>query len=131
MDKRILDFYREFSTYTNPGLYKAHLKKELPNDIRKIGNLVRKNIIHRTTLSAGNVGTNADEKFGDMTKGPWHRQPQDDVLTTASAMLAELYLRDKKGFTANRKENNPPTETAKLPDFCKKTMKRHEHQQNI
>lgn len=106
MDKRILDFYCEFSTYTNPGLYKANLKKELPNDIRKIGNLVRKNIIHRTTLSAGNVGTNADKKFGDMTKVPWYRQPEDDVLTTASAMLTELYQRDKKGLTANRKEKD-------------------------
>ncbi len=67
MDKKILDFYREFSVYTNPGLYKNLLKK-LPNNIKEVGNLVRKNIIHRTTLAAGNVGTNADKKFGDMKK---------------------------------------------------------------
>lgn len=106
MDKKILQFYKDFSVYTNPGLYKTSLKKDLPNDIRKIGDLVRKNIIHRTTLAAGNVGTNADKKFGDMRKIPWHRQPEDDILVTASAMLAELYRRDKKGFTNHRKEKD-------------------------
>lgn len=106
MDKKILDFYREFSMYTNPGLYKDLLKKDVPNDIRKIGNLVRKNIIHRTTLADGNVGTNVDKKFGDMTKVPWYRQPEDDILVTASAMLAELYRRDNNGFTINRNEQD-------------------------
>lgn len=106
MDKKTLDFYREFSTYTNPGLYENLLKKGLPNDVRKIGNLVRKSIIHRTTLASGNTGTNSDKKFGDMTKVPWYRQPEDDILVTASAMLAELYRRDKKGFIANRKEKD-------------------------
>lgn len=106
MDKKILDFYHEFSIYTNPGLYENLLKRDLPDDIRKIGNLIRKNIIHRTTLADGNVGTNADKKFGDMTKVPWYRQPEDDILVTASAMLAELYRRDKKGFISDRKEKD-------------------------
>ena len=67
---------------------------------------IRKNIIHRTTLLAGNVGTNADKKFGDMTKVPWYRQPEDDILVTASAMLSELYRRDKRGFVRDRKEKD-------------------------
>lgn len=106
MVERILDFYREFSVYTNPGLYKNYLKKDFPDDIKKIGNLVRKNIIHRTTLAAGNVGTNSDKKFGDMEKVPWYRQPEDDILVTASAMVAELYRRDKHGFIGRKKEKN-------------------------
>ena len=106
MDKKTLDFYREFSIYTNPGLYEDFLRKHLPNDIKEIGNLVRKNIIHRTTLAAGNEGMNADKKFGDMTKVPWHRQPEDDILVTTSAMLAELYRRDKRGFVKDRKEKD-------------------------
>jgi len=101
MSRKILDFYREFSMYTNPGLHEGALKK-LPNDIRKIGNLVRNSLVHRTTLAAGNTGTNADKKFGDMEKMPWYRQSEDDILTTASAMLAELYRRDKRGFISNR-----------------------------
>src|SRR3989338_4814170 len=105
MDK-VLKHYLEFSMYTNPGLYENILKKELQDNIRKIGNLIRKNVIHRTTLAYGNVGTNVDKKFGDMTKVPWYRQPEDDMLPTASAMLAELYRRDKRGFIEDRTEEN-------------------------
>lgn len=98
--------YQSFSTFTNPGLYKQNLVDDLPDDICEIGQLVRKNIIHRTTLAAGNIGTNADLRFGDMTKVPWWRQPEDDVLTTAAAMLAELYRRDERGFVIDRAEEN-------------------------
>jgi len=104
--KKILDHYKEFSMYTNPGPYKNILKSDLPNDIKEIGELVRKQLIHRTTLATGNVGTNADKKFGDMNKVPWYRQPEDDVLVTASAILAELYRRDKRGFIDNRNEKD-------------------------
>ncbi|MBI5066022.1 hypothetical protein HZA97_07330 [Candidatus Woesearchaeota archaeon] len=104
--KKVIKHYLEFSIYTNPGPFKNLLKENLPNNVRQIGELVRKQIIHRTTLEDGNIGTNADKKFGDMTKVPWYRQPEDDILVTASAMLAELYRRDKKGFTNNRTEKN-------------------------
>ena len=106
METKILDYYREFSMYTNPGLYRHRLEKDLPDDVKKIGELVRKQIIHRTTLAAGNTGTNADKRFGDMNKVPWYRQPEDDVLPTAAATLAELYRRDERGFIENRKEQD-------------------------
>ena len=102
MDNEILEHYLEFSIYTNPGLYKDKLKNDLPDDIREIGLLVRKNLIHRSTLQEGNTGTNVDLRFGDMTRVPWYRQPEDDILVTASAMLAELYRRDGKGLTLDR-----------------------------
>jgi hypothetical protein len=95
--------YLEFSTYTYPGLYQERLRNDLPDDIGEIGLLVRKNVIHRSTLAAGNVGTNADLKFGDMTRVPWWRQPEDDNLVTAAAMLAELYRRDSRGLVEDRK----------------------------
>ncbi|MBI5420904.1 MAG: hypothetical protein HZA35_01155 [Parcubacteria group bacterium] len=101
-DKKVLQHYLEFSTYTYPGLYQDGLKNDLPDDIREIGLLVRKNFIHRSTLAGGNTGTNADLKFGDITKVPWWRQPEDDVLVTTTAMLAELYRRDGRGFVADR-----------------------------
>lgn len=104
-DKNILNFYKEFSIYTNPGLYQKNLI-DLPDNIKKIGELIRKNIIHRTTLTAGNTRTNLDKKFGDMNKVPWYRQPEDDILVTAPAMFAELYRRDKRGFSNNRKEED-------------------------
>ncbi len=101
MNIKVLNHYREFSTYTYPGRYQDSLKK-LPDDVRQIGELVRKNFLHRTTLRDGNFGTNADLKFGDMKKMPWWRQPEDDILVTAAAMLAELYRRDERGFVTDR-----------------------------
>lgn len=102
MNDKILKHYLDFSIFTYPGLYKDKLKNDLPDDIREIGLLVRKNIIHRTTLAAGNTGTNADLRFGDMGKVSWWRQSEDDILVTAAAMLAELYHRDKRGFVNDR-----------------------------
>lgn len=106
MEKKILDHYLEFGVYTYPGLYKQKLIKDLPDDIREIGLLVRKTTLHRTTLEAGNIGTNADLRFGDMTKVSWWKQPEDDILVTAAAMLAEIYHRDEKGFTLDRTPDN-------------------------
>src|SRR3989344_8013899 len=99
---KMIKYYLDFSIYTHPGLYRDKLKNDLPDDVREISLLVRKNIIHRTTLESGNTGTNADLRFGDMTKVPWWRQCEDDILVTASAMLAELYRRDERGFIDDR-----------------------------
>lgn len=106
MNKVVLNHYKQFGTYTYPGCYKDYLKGKLPNDIEKIGFLVRKNLIHRTTLAAGNRGTNRNLRFGDMKLVPWWRQPEDAVLVTASSMLAELFRRDTKGLTLIRKVEN-------------------------
>ncbi|MFA4881039.1 MAG: transglutaminase domain-containing protein [Candidatus Doudnabacteria bacterium] len=106
MNEKILKHYSEFGIFTNPGCYLNILKDKLPDDIQKIGFLVRKSVIHRTTLEDGNTGTNADMKYGDMTKVSWWRQCEDDYLPTASAMIAELYRRDSKGFTSNRSAEN-------------------------
>jgi len=106
LDPKLQKHYLQFSTFTNPGLYKQGLIDNLPNDIREIGLLVRQNFIHRTTLAAGNTGTNTDLRFGDMARMPWWRQAEDDNLPTAAAMLAELYFRDEHGFTPNREVEN-------------------------
>lgn len=99
------EHYLSFSTFTNPGLYKD-LLRELPDDVREIGRLVRQNFVHRTTLAWGNTKSNSDLRFGDMNEMPWWRQPEDDNLTTAVAMLAELYRRDERGLTPDRKVND-------------------------
>lgn len=106
MNDKILNHYLQLGTYTNPGCYKEYLKTKLPDDIRKIGLLVRKQLIHRVTLRNCNKGSNSDLRYGDMTKVPWYRQPEDDVLTTASAMLTELFRRDDRGFVMDRAEEN-------------------------
>ncbi len=101
----ILEFYLQYSQFTYPGLYEDYLKS-LPDDIRELGLLVRKQLIHRTTLAAGNTGTNADLKYGDMTKVPWYRQAEDDYFPTAAAIIAELFRRDPNGFTLERATEN-------------------------
>lgn len=101
-----LDFYCQFSQYTDPGLYGPVVKKTLPDDVREIGLLVRKSLIHRMTLKNGNTGSNADLRYGDMTKVPWYRQAEDDVFITAAAMLAELYRRDNRGLVLDRAPEN-------------------------
>lgn len=106
MNKKILDHYLQFGEYTDPGLYKEILQKELPDDIREIGLLIRKQIVHRSTLKNGNTGSNKDLRYGDMTKVPWFRQAEDDVFPTSAAMLSELFRRDLKGFVLGRAIEN-------------------------
>lgn len=106
MDKKILDFYLQFSQYTNPGLYKKTLRNTLPDNIKDIGLIVRKSIIHRITLRNRNTGSNKDLRYGDITKVPWYRQAEDDVFPTVSAMLSELYRRDNKGLVLERDPEN-------------------------
>lgn len=105
MVEKKLNNFLEFSTFDFPGGYLDELKS-LPNEIASIGKLVRQNVIHRTTLASGNTGTNQDLRFGDMEKISKFRQPDDDYLVTAAAMLAELYRLDNRGFTEDRVVQN-------------------------
>lgn len=106
MDKRILDHYLTFSTFTNPGCYKE-LLKNLPDNVKELGNLISHQIIHRITLKEGNTRANRDLRYGDMERYPWHRlRCEDDVLPTAVSMIAELLRLDSRGFLADRKVEN-------------------------
>ncbi len=106
MDRKILTFYLQFSQYTYPGLYRDSLKLTLPDRVKDIGFLVRKSFIHGRTLENGNIGSNTDLRYGDVTKIPWYRQKEDDVFVTAAAMLVELYRRDRRGLVADRLSEN-------------------------
>jgi len=106
MNDKILKYYLQFSPYTNPGCYGKLLKISLSNNVREIGLLVRKSLIHRMTLKNGNAGSNKDLRYGDMTKVPWYRQPEDDIFITASAMLTELFRRDSNGLDLDRLAEN-------------------------
>ncbi len=103
MDKKILNHYLKFGTFTNPGYYKKFLQ-DLPNDIKELGNLISHQVIHRVTLKEGNTNANKDLRYGDMKKYPWHRlRCEDEVLTTATSMIAELLRLDGRGFSTGRK----------------------------
>jgi hypothetical protein len=103
---QIVDWYRQVSAFTNLGPYEKRLALELPDDVRELGVLIRKQFIHRVTLANGNTRSNSDCRYGDMTKVPWWRQPEDDNFPTAIAMVAELFRRDDRGFVRDRKEEH-------------------------
>ena len=106
MEKKILDHYLKFSAYTNPGCYEQMLIK-LPNEIKKLGNLIAHQIIHRVTLKDGNTNANKDLRYGNMNKFPKFRlRCEDDILPNAISMIAELLRLDSTGFRTNRKVEN-------------------------
>lgn len=106
MNKKVLNHYLEFSTFTNPGCYKEFLKN-LPQNVKELGNLISHQIIHRATLKEGNTRANRDLRYGDMKKYPWHRlRCEDDILTTTVSMVAELLRLDNRGFLSDRKVEN-------------------------
>ncbi len=105
MKKEVRDHFLACSTYTFSGEYQEYLLTQLPSDVREFGPLVRNSIIHRVTLKNGNNGSNSDRRYGDMNNVPWWRQPEDDILVTAGAMLIELFHRDGRGFVKDRHES--------------------------
>lgn len=103
MDKMILSHYLEYSQFTYPGPYEKHLKS-LPDDIKELGLLLRKQLIHRTTVEQGKVGFDATAE--EVERTPWWRQAEDDNFNTAAAILAELFRRDPRGIVPDRKPEN-------------------------
>lgn len=100
MDKKILDHYLQYSQFTYPGKYENDLKN-LPDEIKTLCILLRKQFIHRVTLEKGLVGADATRE--DIKRIPWYRQAEDDYFITASSIIAELYRRDSRGITEDRK----------------------------
>lgn len=94
--------YLEYSQFTYPGLYEDYLKS-LPDDIRKLGVLIRNQLIHRTSLADENTNKILGLIYVDMKNMPWWRQAEDDNFNTAVAIIAELFRRDPKGLTLDRK----------------------------
>lgn len=96
MSNKILNFYKETSTYTDLGLYKE-FAKELPNDIEKLCLLQRQQMIHPTNLRNPNIRCKKNSFFGDMTEIPITRlNCEDDIYPTAISMFAELLRKESK-----------------------------------
>lgn len=100
------EYYLNFSTFTNPGPYQSFFR-ELPDDIRSLGDVINHQIIHRVTLKEGNTNANKDKRYGDMNEFPWHRLVcDDDILPNVVSMVAELLRLDSRGFQLDRKVEN-------------------------
>jgi hypothetical protein len=103
MSSKILNHHLTTSAYTYAGSYEDYFKS-LPDDIPELCRLICSQVIHPTTLKEGNTKANASLAYGDMTKFPWHRMRcEDDILQTATAMTAELFRLDNRGFTMSRR----------------------------
>ena len=93
---------QSFGPFTYPGLYQEYFRS-LPGEPRALGELLSHQIIHRVTLAQGNAYANADQRYGDMTRWPWHRSAcQDDIYLTAPAIAAGLFRLDERGFVPGR-----------------------------
>ncbi len=102
MEKKILDFYKQTSLYTNLGLY-TDFCKNLPDNIDKLCVLQRMQIIHPFTFNNPNIRKQKQCFWGDMTKVPITRlNYEDDLFPTAISMISEL-LRKDSNYSKNRK----------------------------
>src|SRR3989344_5695582 len=99
MNKKILRHYSEFSTYTYPGLYQDKLKGDLPDEIREIGLLIRKNFIHRTMLAA---------LYRRDARGfVMNREPKDKlVLTCRFVAIMTASILKSKGIPSRVRSGN-------------------------
>lgn len=101
MDKKILDFYKKTSVFTNYGNYKNYINS-LTENIYELSRIVNYQTIHRNTLVRSYKNNSEISK-----KFPWYRlRCEDDVLMTAPSMLAELFRLDSNGITMDRKIEN-------------------------
>lgn len=103
MKVKVLEHYLQYSQFTYPGLYENYLKS-LPNDIKELGLLLRKQLIHRATLEHHLIGVDATEE--EIQSLPWWKQDEDDYFNTAASIIAELFRRDKRGIVDDRKAQN-------------------------
>lgn len=100
--KKILEFYRKTSPFTDLGLY-SDFAKNLPNDIEELCLLQRNQIIHPFDLSNEVMRNDSNSLYGDMTKvSKTTLRYESDIFPTAQAILAELLRRDKT-YSINRK----------------------------
>ena len=106
MNEALYRHYASVGPFTYAGAYGDYFRS-LPEEPRELGNLICHQIIHRVTLREGNANANADLRYGDMTRYPWHRfRCHDDLFLTAPAITAELFRLDERGFVPDRQVEN-------------------------
>ena len=94
MEKRILDFYKQTSLYTDLGFYK-NFCKNLTDDIDELCVLQRMQIIHPVAFANPDIRKQEKCFWGDMTKVPVTRLDyEDDLFPTAISMISELLRKD-------------------------------------
>jgi hypothetical protein len=85
----VLDFYREFSPYTDPGEY-AYLYEELPDSLQDLCHFIKRQFIHPVDL----------KPFLDII--PKERYYEDPKYPTVKTLLAGLLKHNPDGLTRDR-----------------------------
>lgn len=101
INRKILDFYKKTSPYTELGLYKD-FAKSLPDDIKELCLLQRNQIIHPFDLNNEEMRNDKNSFYGDMTKVNKTRLSyENDLFPTAQSIFAEL-LRRNANYSKDR-----------------------------
>jgi formylglycine-generating enzyme required for sulfatase activity len=90
-DESVLDFYRQYSIYTDPGEYE-YLYKNLPDSLPELCQLVRSQFLHIVA-----------EYPGYKDKMPSDRRYDINKYTSVKSILEGLRHYDSTGLTLNRK----------------------------
>lgn len=105
LNKKILQFYKQTSSYTDLGLYKERVLK-FSDDIKELCILQRRQIIHPAKLKYGNIRVEINEFYGDVSSIPIYRMNyEDDIFPTGMSMLGELLRKDPE-YSLNRLPND-------------------------
>jgi formylglycine-generating enzyme required for sulfatase activity len=87
----VLDFYRQYSTFTDPGEY-AYLYKNLPDSLPELCSLVKSQFIHPIVELP---------QYRDQI--PKERWNETEKYTTVKSVLQGLLSYDSRGFVKDRK----------------------------
>lgn len=93
-DKSVLDFYCQYSSFTNPGKYE-YLYKDLPDSLPELCQLIQKQFMHIVAEYPSYKNIMPNDSQYDITK-----------YTTIESILEALYQKDSNGLTLNRKPEN-------------------------
>lgn len=85
----VLEYYKEYSEYTNPGKYE-YLYKNLPDDLPGLFEIIKKQLIHPVAIA----------EFSDSI--PYSRKGEEYYYPTAADICAGLLSRNKDGLAADR-----------------------------
>ena len=90
-EKSVLDFYCQYSSYTNPGKYE-YLYENLPDSLPALCQLIQKQFMHIVAEYPSYKDVMPSESRYDINK-----------YTTIESILEALYHKDSNGLTLNRK----------------------------
>jgi formylglycine-generating enzyme required for sulfatase activity len=90
-NESVLDFYKQYSSFTDPGEY-SYLYKNLPDSLPELCSLIRSQFIHPYAELPQYRDQIPEERWNEMEKYP-----------TAKSILAGLLSYDSRGFVKDRK----------------------------